>query len=484
MDKILYFLKKILPAKLFRRLQPAYHFCLAALSARFCGQPGEKLIVIGVTGTTGKTTAVYLLAKALNAAGYRVGFTSTAVLNDGVKEWLNDKKMTMIGRFYTQAMLRRMVKNGCRFAIIETTSEGIAQYRHRFINYDLVVVTGLYPEHIEAHGSFEQYRSAKGRLIAHLSAGRTKYRDECFRVQLGAGNLKKLDLQRVKKTLIVNLDDAQAQYFLNFPVEQKFAISRDRGPEKNPLSEDKITVYHYGSVRASRRGLSFDHDGHPVSLRLLGDFNAANAMLALSLCRSLGLPLAKAINGLARIEGIPGRLEMIAAGQDFTVIVDYAFEPNAVRKLYETVKAFAPARIIHVLGAAGGGRDQARRPQVGRLAGENADLVIVTNEDPYDDDPLIIMKQVFTGAEQAGKKKDRDLFLFPDRRQAIKKALFEARAGDLVLVTGKGSEQAICGAGGEKIPWDDRAVVRGLLTELLDKKSSATPAGAGGRPNE
>lgn len=471
MDKILFGLKKLLPVKLVRWLQPPYHFCLAAWASFLSGRPSEKLIVIGVTGTTGKTTAVYLMAKALRAAGYQVGFTSTAVLNDGAKEWLNEKKMTMIGRFYTQFMLRRMVKNGCQFAIIETTSEGIVQFRHRFINYDIVVITGLYPEHIEAHGSFENYRAAKGRLLAHLSAGRTKYRDDRFRIHLGVGHLKKLDLCRVKKTLIINLDDKQAEYFLAFPIEQKYAIARDRPADKPVSVKGELIIHDYGSVQASRRGLSFVHQDRTVALRLLGAFNAANVMFALSLCRALGLSLDKAIAGLTKIEGIPGRLEKIEAGQDFTVIVDYAFEPNAVRKLYETVKAFAPVRIIHVLGAAGGGRDQARRPQVGRLAGENANLVFVTNEDPYDDDPLIIMKQVFTGAEQAGKKKDRDLFLIPDRRQAIKVALAAAESGDLVLITGKGSEQAICTAAGEKIPWDDRAVVRGALNELLDKKS-------------
>ncbi|MCK4553445.1 hypothetical protein KAU19_00590, partial [Candidatus Parcubacteria bacterium] len=158
MDKILNKIKKLIPKKIFKTLQPAYHFLLSWFSAVWYRVPSEKLIVIGVTGTTGKTTCVYLIAKVLESAGYRVGYTSTAMFGDGEKEWLNDKKMTMAGRFFTQKILRQMVRNKCQYAIIETTSEGIVQYRHRFINYDILIFTGLYEEHIDSHGSFENYK--------------------------------------------------------------------------------------------------------------------------------------------------------------------------------------------------------------------------------------------------------------------------------------------------------------------------------------
>jgi UDP-N-acetylmuramoyl-L-alanyl-D-glutamate--2,6-diaminopimelate ligase len=167
--------------------------------------------------------------------------------------------------------------------------------------------------------------------------------------------------------------------------------------------------------------------------------------------------------GLEKIEGVAGRLEKINTGQNFTVIVDYAFEPNAVAKLYETVALIPHKKIIHVLGSTGGGRDIARRSRLGQLAGAKADYAIITNEDPYDDDPLIIIDQVALGAEQAGKKNGINLFKISDRTAAISKALDLAQAEDVILITGKGSEQAICVANGEKIPWDDRAVVRGLL---------------------
>jgi len=182
----------------------------------------------------------------------------------------------------------------------------------------------------------------------------------------------------------------------------------------------------------------------------------------------LGLNMEQVKTGLEAVKGVAGRLERIDEGQDYVVIVDYAFEPNAVAKLYETIAHIPHERVIHVLGSTGGGRDIVRRPKLGELAGQNADIVIITNEDPYDDAPDIIIDQVALGAEKAGKKVDQNLFKILDRREAIKLALSQAKPGDVVLITGKGSEQAICVADGEKIPWDDRAVVRGLLYELKE----------------
>jgi len=158
-------------------------------------------------------------------------------------------------------------------------------------------------------------------------------------------------------------------------------------------------------------------------------------------------------------------MEKIDEGQPFTVIVDYAFEPNALEKLYETIKLIPHRRIIHVLGSAGGGRDAARRPKLGAIAGRIAGTVIVTNEDPYDENPALIIDQVAAGAKNAGKKLDKDLYKIPDRYEAIRTALSLAKPEDIVLITGKGSEQAICSANGEKITWDDRAVARGILNE-------------------
>ena len=477
MNKLLAKIKKLIPKQVWNLLGPLYHFSLGMVGNMVYGNPSSKLIVIGITGTTGKTTTTYLVAKMLEAAGYKTGFTSTAMFSDGNKEWLNDKKMTMPGRFFVQSMLSQMVKNGCLFAVLETSSEGIVQYRHRFINYDTLLITGLYPEHIESHGSFENYKEAKGMLFAHLKDCKTKYTDKDKRVKRVEAGLKKLTLERVKKTIIVNGDDEHKDFFLNYWAESKLqyrlvpnAIDVKQNPQE--LEDHNFKELVATNFNITNKGSSFvlceagNCRQDKIHLSLLGDFNIANAMNALSVGVAHGLDYSEVKHGLEVIPGIPGRLEMIDAGQDFTVIVDYAFEPQAVAKLYETTKLLPHGKIIHVLGSTGGGRDVARRPILGKLAGERADYVIVTNEDPYEDDPQIIIDQVFVGAEKAGKVEGENLFRIMDRRQAIAKALSLAGREDIVLITGKGSEQAICVAGGEKIPWDDRRVTEEELHKL------------------
>ena len=478
-DKILNKIKRYVPNKLFEALQPVYHFTLNWLAAFVYGHPSEKLIVIGVTGTTGKTTSVFLIAKTLEGAGYKVGFTSTAMFNDGKKEWLNDKKMTMIGRFFTQKILRKMVKHKCQYAIVETTSEGIKQFRHKFINYDILVFTGLYPEHIESHGSFEKYKEAKGKLFEHLKKCKVKYADDKKFVKSGISGLKKTDLNRVRKTSIINLDDKNANYFLDFWAEEKIAYTKE---DKEKINGEEVVEYKF--VEANRDSTTFMFNAptpNPsptrssrerrikVKLQLLGDFNIVNAMNAVCVSLSQNIDAKDIKKGLEKIEGVAGRLEKINEGQNFTVIVDYAFEPNAVSKLYETIKMIPYKKVIHVLGSTGGGRDAARRPKLGELAGKNADVAIITNEDPYDEDPQVIIDAVAEGALHAGKELNKNLFKILDRHEAIEKALEFAEENDIVLITGKGSEQAMCVANGEKVTWDDRAVVRGILKNWENK---------------
>lgn len=467
MDRLLFAIKRLLPRKLFRFLQPIYHFLLAWLSALVYGRPSDELIVIGVTGTTGKTTVVYLIAKILENLGLKAGYTSTAILNDGKKEWLNDKKMTMIGRFFTQRILRRMVKNGCQAAIVETTSEGVAQYRHRFINYDILLITGLYPEHIDSHGNFENYKKAKGNLFKHLKNTEVKFIGDDFKVNRSASGVKKLDLKRVKKTIIANGDDEHKDYFLNFWAEQKVIYSGKSQPES------KAKLIRFSELKMEKQGLRFQALGTEFQTRLLGEFNVYNALSAIAVADTMGFAPEKIQPALRRISGVPGRFEKIESGQDFVVIVDYAFEPNALSKLYETLKLLEHQKIIHILGSAGGGRDIARRPILGEIAGRNAQYVIVTDEDPYNEDPMTIISQVAMGAEKAGKKNNQDLFKILDRREAIKKGFSLASKNDIVLITGKGSEQAICRPNGELEPWDDRAVARGLLEEVKANKTNA-----------
>ncbi|MBN1585486.1 UDP-N-acetylmuramoyl-L-alanyl-D-glutamate--2,6-diaminopimelate ligase [Candidatus Uhrbacteria bacterium] len=444
-------LKKALPESWIS----AYHWALAWLAALAYGFPSERLVVIGVTGTNGKTTVCNLIADILEGAGHRVGLATTANFRVGEREWLNDRKMTMLGRFALQKLIRDMVQDGCGYAVIETSSEGIKQHRQAAINYDLAVFTNLTPEHLESHGGFGNYRAAKGRLFS----------------QLGKGCLKRLGGQLRPKIGLVNLSDPEAGYFLSFPGWKRWGWSVGQPAVGDGTRLDEIL--EAADVRLTAGGSEFSVRGVPFRLRLLGRFNVENGLAAAAVGLALGISLERSSAVLSGISGIPGRMEPIDGGQPFSVIVDYAPEPESFRKLYGAIGLLETSgRIIHVLGSCGGGRDRDRRPVLGRLAAENADIVVVTDEDPYDDDPKNIIDEVAAGAVRAGKRDGVDLFRVPDRREAIGKAIGMARPGDLVLITGKGAEQAICRADGKKDPWDDRTVARQAIRELFGPKTA------------
>ncbi|MBU1163976.1 UDP-N-acetylmuramyl-tripeptide synthetase [Patescibacteria group bacterium] len=421
-----------------------YHITLAILANFFYFLPSRKLIVIGVTGTAGKSTAIELIAKVLEEAGNKVGIASTIKFKIADIEKLNDKKMTMLGRFQLQKLLYQMVKAGCQYALVETTSEGVRQFRHLGINYDVLVFTNLFPEHIESHGSFEKYKEAKGKLFKHLK--------RC--------PAKKVNNKKIKKVIIANIDDEHANYFLGNWAEEKYGFSVD-----TTNNEKTSIIVKADQAAQTKNGFEFLVGVTKFEVPLYGDHNVYNAIVAVTVGLSQGVNLEISQIALSKVNLIPGRIEFIDEGQPFKIIVDYAFLPEALEKLYEVVKLLKSKKVIHVLGSAGGGRDVARRPKLGKLAGEKADIVIITNEDPYDEDPKQIINQVTAGAEGAGKKIDHNLFKITDRRKAINKALSLAKKDDVVLITGKGSEQAIADPNGKLTPWDDRKVVRQLLNK-------------------
>lgn len=418
--------KRLFPAFLLDR----YHFVLAHLASWRYGHPSRDLIVIGVTGTNGKTTTCYAIAKALEATGAKTGCTTTAIMKIADKEWINNTKMTMPGRFYLQRSLRQMVEAGCRYAVIETSSQGIVQHRHLGIRYDIAVLTNLTPEHIEAHGGFENYRKAKRVLFEQL----TKLPS------------KTLQGEVVPRVAVLNAESEFADYYATTPHLK--------------------TVLWYGIEKGS--GLKADHlellpdgsrsevNGYPMKLAMPGRYNVENMLAALAVCQVLSVPLEPAIKRLEKIQGLPGRFERVNLGQPWTVIIDYAPEPEALKQLYGAIASLNYKRLIHVLGSCGGGRDVARRPILGQMAGETADIVVVTNEDPYDDDPHQIIDQVAAGAMTRGKEEGQTLFKIFDRRDAIALAMRLALPGDLVLMTGKGCETWMCVANDEKLPWNER----------------------------
>lgn len=421
-------------------MKGVYHYILARLAAILYGHPSDKMVVIGVTGTNGKSTTTQFIGRMLEHAGHRVGWTGTASFKVGDREWINDKKMTMLGRFQTQRLLRDMVRAGCTHAIVETSSQGLAQHRHVGINYDVAVFTNLTPEHIEAHGGFENYKKAKGKLFAALAKGKRKDGRE--------------------KIAVANIDDPHAEYFLSFGADKKYGFGIDstsRLPAVIPVVATNLSM--------SAAGSAFGVEDREFHLKPIGRFNVYNGLAAIATCRALGLSWDVILDAAGRLESVPGRLEAIVEGQPFSVVVDYAYEPAALNAVYDALRLLPHGRIIHVLGSAGGGRDVARRGILGRMAAERDDVVIVANEDPYDDDPMEIVRQVADGA-RSKKREGVDLFLILDRQEAIDRAVALARPGDLVLVTGKGCEPVMAVAHGKKVPWDDRAAARKALHAL------------------
>jgi UDP-N-acetylmuramoyl-L-alanyl-D-glutamate--2,6-diaminopimelate ligase len=419
-------LKKILPRGVIR----AYHWFLAQFGALIYGYPARKLIVVGVTGTKGKSTTSYLIAKFLESAGHKVGLSSTIIFKVAEKEWLNDKKMTMLGRFGLQKLLKQMVAAGCKYAVVETSSEGIEQFRHLGIDYDLAVFTNLSPEHIESHGSYDKYRAAKGKLFRSLYYSRKK---------------------GVPKTAIVNLDDAEADYFLSFNENNIGFTLRGayRARAKEILSAKNVVVGEGGS--------SFAVDGVDFQTKLLGEFNVYNLLGAIAVCKNLGVPLEQLKTAAKGVSNVPGRMEFIREGQNFAVIVDYAHEPASMKALYGIVREMRHNRVIHIFGAAGGGRDRARRPILGEIADQNAQIVILTDDDPYGEKENDIIADVRQGIQK--KKENESLFIVPDRRAAINLGIGFANEGDVVLITGKGCEQKMA-IHGKLIAWDDREAAR------------------------
>ncbi len=427
-------LKKIIPKSVLR----FYHWSLAYISAFVYGYPSRKMIVVGITGTAGKSTVASLVCQILEKAGYRVGLTTTFNFKIAGEEFVNKEKMTMLGRFSLQRILRKMVKNKCEYAIIETTSQGIDQYRHLGINYDVGIFTNLSPEHIESHGSFEKYRQAKQKLFKHISKS----------------HRKTIKGRVIPKVNIVNLDDENSFYFLNFKFDKEYGytIKDSVGQE-----ERKLDIVKAGDIKIMDYGSEFIVQNTKFQISLKGEFNILNSLSAICFALSQKINLDICKQALSEVKTVPGRMDVVI-DHPFQVIVDYAHTPDSLEKVYQTLGG--KKKLICVLGSAGGGRDKKKRPLLGALAEKYADEIIITNEDPYDEDPMEIINQIALGIKN--KKFQRIM----DRKEAIEKALSMAQGGDIVIITGKGCEPWIMGPNKQKIAWDDRKIVKESLIAM------------------
>jgi UDP-N-acetylmuramoyl-L-alanyl-D-glutamate--2,6-diaminopimelate ligase len=430
-NRIVAFLKKIVPEPVVRPLRPLYHRTLAFLMALSYGFPARKLIVIGITGTKGKSTTADMLFAILRNAGHHTALISTIRFAIDEESEPNRYKMTLQGRGFAQAFMRKALKAGCTHLVIELTSESVLQYRHWFLSLDGLIVTNIQREHIESHGSFEKYVAAKGVIVDTLV-----HSPKCTRI------------------LVANEDIPESRAFLSTKVSRAIGFSER---ELEHISRDD-------------RSIRFDYAGVPFTISLPGTFNAMNALAAVKLAAAFGVSLTSSAEALATLAPVKGRVERIEAGQDFIVIVDYAHTPDSLQALYS---AFPTQKKICVLGNTGGGRDTWKRPLMGKIADETCDTVILTNEDPYDEDPRGIIDAMTVDMK-------RTPLIIMDRRDAIRESLRLAlnlspldsargtRNQDVaVLISGKGTDPYIMGPHGLKTPWSDAQVVREELERLL-----------------
>lgn len=411
------FLKKIVPRPVVRALRPFYHAMLAFLMALSYGFPARKLTVIGVTGTKGKSTTAEMLFAILRAAGHRTALISTIRFAIEDESEPNRYKMTLQGRGFAQAFMHKARKAGCTHLVIEVTSESVLQYRHWFLGLDGLVVTNIQREHIESHGSFERYVAVKQVIVDTLARS-----------------------SKPVRILVANEDIEESRAFLVARVSRAIGFSKDE--LQHLENNDHRTTFDYRDVH--------------FSLPLPGAFNAVNALAAVKLCEAFDVPAATAADALKALPPVRGRVEHVEMGQDFIAIVDYAHTPDSLAALYQ---AFPNHRKICVLGNTGGGRDTWKRPEMGRIADDSCDTVILTNEDPYDESPRAIVD-----AMASGMKRTPEIIM--DRREAIRAALAAARPGDAVLISGKGTDPFIMGPHGSKLPWSDAGVVREELERL------------------
>jgi len=417
LDRTLYRIKRLIPAPLFEALAPSYHKALAWGGAILYGFPSRKLKVIGVTGTKGKSTTVYLTAKFLEAGGFKTAAIGSLGFKIGQREWPNTLKMTMPGRMKLQKFLRSALNAGCTHVVMEVTSEGLAQGRHIGVHFDGAVFTNLHREHLEAHGSFEKYRAAK-QLLFFMAPS----------------------------VHVINIDDPESKFFGNVPAKRKIFYGINSGEMRA------------SNVQADENGATFRVYGTEFRTHLGGLFNVSNCLAAMATAAMYGVDLPTIKPALEGIHEIPGRMQFIQH-IPFGIVVDYAHTPDSLEAVYKTLRPES-GRLICVLGAAGGGRDKWKRKEFGALAERYCDRIYLTNEDPYDENPEHIVEDVAAGITGPGQKKVERIM---DRRAAMAAALTEATDGDIVIITGKGSETSIALANGVKLPWSDAQTVKDLL---------------------
>jgi UDP-N-acetylmuramoyl-L-alanyl-D-glutamate--2,6-diaminopimelate ligase len=422
-------MKRFIPKSLFRRLINVFHLLESILANLRYGFPARSMRMVGVTGTNGKTTTCNLIGSILEAAGHTVGINSTAVLQVAGKRWDNDLSLTTANPFQLQKLLSDMKKAGCDWVVMEVASHALVQHRVWGMRFEATVFTNLTRDHLDYHGTMEEYARAKGLLFAN-----------------------------VPKVAALNRDDDWYEFFAKFPVHQQLSYG------VHEEADVRITGANL-SLKGTKLTLQCNGDKLVVNLQLAGQFNSYNAAAAAAVTHGMEIPLDAIKTGLEKVEAVPGRMQLIDAGQDFAVIIDHAHTPDALDNLFSTVRMLLKGRLITVIGA-DGDRDPGKREPIGKLAAQNSQVVVVTDQEPYTEDPDKVRAAVLKGAKSV--EFGVVVHDIADRREAIAKALRYAKKGDVVLIPGLGN-QLTRGMAGGKIAWDDREVTRELLQGLAAK---------------
>ncbi|KKP69209.1 MAG: UDP-N-acetylmuramyl-tripeptide synthetase [Candidatus Moranbacteria bacterium GW2011_GWE1_35_17] len=448
-------MKKLIP----QSLKNIYHLFQAILANIWFGFPSRKIKVIGVTGTDGKTTTVQIITKILEEAdspenpnsglgARKVAMASTINFKLNEKEWTNLSHFTTLSAFAVQKFIRQAVDANCEYLVLETSSHSLDQHRVWGINYKTAVITNVTREHLDYHKTMKKYRQAKRKLFDKV------------------------------ETAIVNLDMEKPEEYLDCKAREIFGYSLKNENYKLQTTSCKLTPViaedielgiNYSKFKI--QNLPAGRQGSKFTLNLVGDFNIENALAAISVGISEGISLETCAKAIEKIKGVPGRMEYVPNEKGLNILVDFALTPEALKKLYSLLaKIKKPeARIIAVFGACGE-RDRGKRPIIGEIVARYADFVIVTNDEPYRENPENIINEVFKGVvgndKISNKKKEGvNCWRIMDRREAIRFALNIAQADDIIAVTGMGAEESMV-VGDKKILWNDRKVILEELNAL------------------
>jgi UDP-N-acetylmuramoyl-L-alanyl-D-glutamate--2,6-diaminopimelate ligase len=421
---------------------------LAYLAAGFYDHPGRKLTVIGITGTDGKTTTSNMLYQILKTAGIRAGLISTVNAMIGDEVFDTGFHVTTPEAPYVQRYLAMMVEAGLTHVVLETTSHGLAQHRVTGSEYDLAVVTNVTHEHLDYHGTYESYLQAKGLLFESLAKTHPKHH----------GNIN---------FAVLNADDHSFEYLKWLLKDNYVSYSTTGKGMVNAVNIQPSTDY----IDFMIEGKDFST---PVHCPIPGLFNVSNSLAAFAAAVSvLGIAPEIAARGIAALSGVPGRMEVINLGQDFSAIVDFAHTPNALLSALQAARPMTRGRVIAIFGSAGL-RDREKRKMMADVSARNADITILTAEDPRTESLDGILEEMAAAASAAGGVEGETFFREPDRGDAIRRGVTLAHPGDLVIACGKGHEQSMC-FGTVEYPWDDRIAMRAALGELLGKKAPEMP---------